>query len=45
MTEEQIITIYAARRMTIREIANASGLSYETVRQILVKAGYHNTKH
>lgn len=45
MTDQKIIEIYAARKMTIRELAVASGKSYNYVRLVLVKAGYHNGKH
>jgi len=45
MTDKQIVETYAVRSMTIREMAKASGRSYEDVRQVLVAAGYHNGKH
>ena len=32
MTDKQIIDAYAARKMSIRDIAKASGRSYENVR-------------
>ena len=44
MTETQIIQVYADRRMTIREIAKASGRSYANVRKVLTGAGYHFSK-
>ena len=45
MTHQQVINTYAAREMTIREIAAASGRSYQDIRHVLIRAGYHNTKH
>ena len=45
VTDKQIIDAYAARKMTIRDMAKASGRSYENIRQVLVAAGYHNGKH
>lgn len=45
MTDKQIIDAYAARKMTIRDMAKASGRSYENVRQVLLAAGYYNGKH
>lgn len=44
MSEQQIIDLYAGRKMTIREIAHAAGKTYRKVRWILVKAGYHYGK-
>ena len=44
ISEQQIIAIYAARMMTIREIARVSGRSYENVRKVLTSAGYHFSK-
>lgn len=44
MSDQQIIDIYAARKMTIREIAKVSGRSIEAVRKVLTKAGYHFSK-
>ena len=44
MTDTQIIDTYAKRKMTIREIAKASGRSYEDVRKVLTGAGYHFSK-
>lgn len=44
MNDQQIIDVYAARKMTIREIAKASGRSYADVRKVLTFAGYHFTK-
>ena len=44
MTETQIIDTYAKRKMTIREIAKASGRSYANVRKVLTGAGYHFSK-
>ena len=44
MTNQQIIDTYAARKMTIREMAKASGRSYEDVRRVLTNAGYHFSK-
>ena len=44
MTNQQIIDTYAARKMTIREMAKASGQSYEDVRRVLTNAGYHFSK-
>lgn len=44
MNDQQIIDVYAARKMTIREIAKASGRSYADVRKVLTVAGYHFTK-
>jgi hypothetical protein len=44
MSDQQIIEKYAAREMTIRELAAASGRGYEDVRRVLTNAGYHNTK-
>lgn len=45
MTDQQVINTYAAREKTIRELAEATGRSYQDVRHVLIKAGYHNTKH
>jgi len=42
MTDQEIIETYALRKMTIRQLARKIGRSYEYVRKILVKAGYHN---
>lgn len=44
MTNKQIIDTYAARKMTIREMAKSSGRSYESVRKVLTGAGYHFSK-
>lgn len=44
MTDKQIIQTYAERKMTIREMAVASGRSYESVRKVLTNAGYHFSK-
>ncbi len=44
MSNQQIVDVYAARKMTIREIAKASGLSYSYVRKVLTDAGYHFSK-
>ncbi len=44
MTDQQIIATYAARRMTIREMAKVSGRSYKDVRNVLVMSGFHNGK-
>lgn len=44
MTDKQIIETYAARKMTIREMSKASGRSYDSVRKVLTKAGYHFSK-
>ena len=44
MTDQQIIQLYAARMMTIRELAQAAGRPFKEVRWILVKAGYHYGK-
>lgn len=44
MNDQQIIDVYAARKMTIREIAKASGRSYADVRKVLTFAGYHFSK-
>ncbi len=44
MTDTQIIDTYAKRKMTIREIAKASGRSYEDVRKVITGAGYHFSK-
>ena len=44
MSNQEIIDVYAARKMTIREIAKASGRSYSDVRKVLTGAGYHFTK-
>ena len=44
MSDQQIIDTYAARKMTIREMAKASGRSYEDVRRVLTNAGYHFSK-
>ena len=44
MTDKQIIETYAARKMTIREMAKASGRSYDSVRKVLTGAGYHFSK-
>lgn len=44
MTDAQIIQTYADRKMTIREIANATGKSYNYVRRVLTGAGYHFSK-
>lgn len=44
MINQQIIDLYAARKMTIREIAKASGRSYSNVRNVLTNAGYHFSK-
>ena len=41
MSDKQIIEIYAARKMTIREMAKGSGRSYDSVRRVLIDAGYH----
>ena len=41
MTDKQIIETYAARKMTIREMAKVSGRSYGSVRKVLTDAGYH----
>ena len=40
MTDKQITEIYAARKMTIREMAEDSGRSYSSVRKVLISAGY-----
>lgn len=45
MTNQQIIAIYAYRKMTIKEIAQACGHNYEAVRRVLIATGLHNTKH
>lgn len=44
MIDQQIINTYAAREMTIREIAAAFGRSYQNIRNVLTRVGYHNTK-
>ncbi len=44
MTDKQIIETYAARKMTIRDMAKASGRSYDSVRKVLTEAGYHFSK-
>lgn len=41
MTDKEIIATYAARKMTIREMAKSSGRSYGSVRNVLTAAGYH----
>lgn len=41
MTDRQIIETYAARKMTIREMATVSKRSYDSVRKVLTAAGYH----
>lgn len=41
MTDKQIVDTYAARQMTIREMAKSSGRSYDSVRKVLTDAGYH----
>lgn len=46
MTNDQIISIYSSRKMTIMEIAKAAGRSYWNVRRVLVRAGFqYGQKH
>lgn len=44
MTDKQIVETYAARKMTIREMATFSRRSYDSVRKVLTAAGYHFSK-
>lgn len=41
MSDKQIIETYAARKMTIKEMAKDSGRGYNSVRKVLIDAGYH----
>lgn len=45
MTDQQVINTYVAREMTIKELAAASGRSYQDIRHGLTRAGCKNTKH
>lgn len=42
MNKDTIITTYAERKKTIRQIAELSDKSYHKVRKILLEAGYSN---
>lgn len=42
MDKGTIIATYAERKKTIRQIAEASEMSYEAIRRILLEAGYSN---
>lgn len=44
MSNEVIISLYATREATIREIALMAERSYSATRRILVKAGFSNGK-